>query len=254
MTKPARLSLGIGCAGFVCATLGVLAPRPASWMFGWCAGACVLVAAAYARNWPGIFGKRGGALPWSRTIVLLPYLAAFRIACALMRWWRGLPVLSQIVPGLYVGGRMAPTDLPAGVALIVDLTCELSEPAPLRAHPGYRCVPVLDGAYPSREDEVLALLREIAVTRGGVVVHCESGKGRAPTVAALALMARGEAADPAAAMSLVRRGRPWAAPTAVDLRFLERLAGRVVLPPARFAEPAVVRLEEGVAFPPAADA
>jgi protein-tyrosine phosphatase len=60
-----------------------------------------------------------------------------------------------------------------------------------------------------------------------VLFHCESGRGRAPTAAALALIARGVASDPPAALELVRKGRPSAAPTRVDLEFIERIAKRL---------------------------
>jgi protein-tyrosine phosphatase len=60
-----------------------------------------------------------------------------------------------------------------------------------------------------------------------VLFHCESGKGRAPTAAALALIAREVASDPATALELVRKGRPSSAPTRVDLDFVERIARRL---------------------------
>jgi protein-tyrosine phosphatase len=88
-------------------------------------------------------------------------------------------------------------------------------------------VPVLDGATPPDEEGFLRLLEEIRGASGGVLFHCESGKGRAPTAAALALIAREIASDPAAALELVRKGRPSAAPTRVDLDFVERIALRL---------------------------
>jgi hypothetical protein len=227
MTKPAKLALGIGAAGAVCAGLTAAAPGPARWLALWTAGACFAVSVAYATNRPGVFGKRRGRLDPVRALLLLPYLAAFRIACAFMRLGRRAPVWEEIAPGLYVASRIGPDDLPPDLELLVDLTCEYSEPLALRSHPGYRCLPVLDGGVPPDEEALLHLLEEVRAARGSVLFHCESGKGRAPTAAALALVARGIASDAAAAVELVRKGRPSAAPTRVDLDFIERLAGTV---------------------------
>ena len=63
---------------------------------------------------------------------------------------------------------------------------------------------------------------------GGVYLHCEEGRGRAPTVAAAVLMARGIARDVDTALELVVKARPVACPTRTDRRFLERIAPRLV--------------------------
>ena len=227
MLKPVRLALGIAVAGGVAFLLAEHVPGWGAFVCWWIATACFTVAVAYALNLPDVFGKRDGLLSRPRILILFPYMLAFRLACALMRWRRRLPSISRITPTLYVGGRLGPADLPVDTAIVVDLAAELSEPLGIRAHPGYRSHPVLDGCYPPDDDAFLALLDEIAATRGVVVVHCESGKGRAPTAAALVLVARGEAPDAAAALATIRRGRPWAAPTTVDLRFMERMDARL---------------------------
>jgi protein-tyrosine phosphatase len=226
MTKPRKLAVGICAAGAVCTGLAVPAPAALAGLALWTAGACFAVSAAYATNRPDVFGKRRGRLDPLRALLLLPYLAAFRIACAIMRLRRSGPAWEEVAPGLYVGARIGPGDLPPDLELLVDLTSEYSEPAPLRAHPGYRCLPVLDGATPPDEAAFLRLLGEVRAASGGVLFHCESGKGRAPTAAAAALVARGDASDAAAAVELVRKGRPSASPTRVDLDFLERITRR----------------------------
>src|SRR5262245_3234866 len=227
MTKPEKIAIGVAVAGAVCAGLGTLAEGPLRWLALWTAGSCFAVAWAYATNRPGVFGKRDGRLAPLRALLLLPYLAAFHIACALVRLHRHAPPWEEVAPGIYVGARVDPDDLPPGLELIVDLTCEFSEPEPVRSHPGYRCLPVLDGAVPPDEEEFLRLLEEVRCASGGVLIHCESGIGRAPTAAALALLAREIASDPASALELVRKGRPSAAPTRVDVDFVRRIASRL---------------------------
>jgi hypothetical protein len=211
----------------VCAALALSSPAPWSWLLGWTALACGIAAAAYAWNRPGVFGKRAGRLVWWRTLPTLPYLGAFWIGCWLIRVRRGLPAYDQVAPGLYVGGRIGADALPADVALVVDLTCEYSEPAALRRHPGYRGLPLLDGHTPPDEVAFLALLEEMHAAAGAVFVHCESGVGRAPTAAALLLIRAGVADDPAAAVELLRKSRPRIHPTRSDREFMARIAPRL---------------------------
>jgi hypothetical protein len=250
LTKPARLALGVGLAGVVCGGLALGATGVSAVVLAWIATACFIVSAAYAFNRPDVFGKRGGQLLWWRTVPVLPYLVAFRISCALMRWWRQLPVLEEVVPGLHVGGRLRPEEVPRDTTLLVDLTCEFSEPALMRMQPGYRCLPVLDGACPPDEEACLALLDELAHAQGTIVVHCESGKGRAPTLAALVLMARGLAVGPLDAVERIRAGRPSAKPTGVDLEFMARIAGRL-RPPGSAPAPHAGLPPSMIEWPPA---
>lgn len=231
MTKPAKLTAAIGASGIVCAVAAVAVGGLAGWggLLAWTALACFAVAGAYAFNRPGVFGKRSdGRLSWWRAALLLPYLAAFWVVCLGIRRWRGLPAFDAVAPGLYVGGRVDATQLPDDVTLVVDLTCEYPETASVRRLPGYRCLPVLDGHHPPDDEAFLQLLDEMETAPGGVFVHCESGVGRAPTAAALLLMRRGVALDPAAAIERVRKGRPRAHPTRSDRAFMARVADRVL--------------------------
>jgi protein-tyrosine phosphatase len=110
------------------------------------------------------------------------------------------------------------------VTHVVDLVAEYPAHPAIRRLPGYRSLPVLDGAAPPDRDVVLRLLRDLAATDSDVLVHCDSGRGRAPTFAAALLMARGLAADSTAALRMIRARRPVSAPTRVDLVFLATLA------------------------------
>jgi hypothetical protein len=230
MRKPLKVALGIGVASAACAGAAFLAAGPPRWLAVWTSGDCAVMAVAYAANRPGVFGKRAGRLSAWRALGLLPFLAAYRCACEIARRARRERAWDEVAPGIYVAARVRPRDLPWGLELLVDLTCEHSEPAPLRAHPGYRCVPVLDGSTPPDDEVFLSLLDEVREASGGVLFHCESGRGRAPTAAALALIARGIASDPAPALEIVRKGRPSAAPTRVDVEFIERIAARLRSP------------------------
>lgn len=227
MTKPVKLSLGIGSAGLLCAGLGVLAPAPWRWLACWTALSCALVSAAYLWNRPDLLGKRDGSLSWWRMLPLLPYLLAFRVAMAIRRGRQRGPQWHEVVPGLYVGGRVRRSALPPALELVVDLTSEWWAPRDVRSLPGYRNLPVLDGSTPPCDERFLGLVEELLGAGGAVYVHCEEGRGRAPTTAAAVLLARGIAPDVDAALELVRKARPAARPTRTDRRFLERIAPRL---------------------------
>jgi protein-tyrosine phosphatase len=227
VTKPQKLAGGIAGAGLACAGLGAWAGPPWSWLGAWIGLACALVALAYLRNRPQIFGKQAGRLGTWRVLPVLPYVAAFRVAMWLRRARERGPAWHEVVPGLYVGARVPAAALPSGLELVVDLTSEWPAHASVRGLAGYRCLPVLDGSTPPCEEGFLDLVCEVALAEGAVYLHCEEGRGRAPTLAAAVLLARGVAADVASALELVCKARPVARPTRTDRRFLERIAPRL---------------------------
>ncbi|MBW2418787.1 MAG: hypothetical protein JRH19_09590 [Deltaproteobacteria bacterium] len=227
MTKPAILAAGIGLAGALLLGLGVVLDGPARWLVWWVALSCIAASAAYGANWPGVYGKRDGVVVWWRALPLLPYLGAYWIATLVRKLLRDYPSYEEVAPGLYVGGRVPARKLPHGVARIVDLTAEMPIRREIRRMAGYRGHPVLDGSFPHDEEAFLALVWEVGSVEGAVYVHCESGVGRAPTAAAVVLLARGIVDGADAAIELVKKGRPAAAPTLSDLRFVERMARRI---------------------------
>jgi protein-tyrosine phosphatase len=88
---------------------------------------------------------------------------------------------------------------------------------------------VLDGGVPPDVARFLALVREVANLSGGdALVHCDSGRGRAPTFAAAVLVARGLARDAAQAVAALRALRSVVAPTRSDVAFLEAAVSELV--------------------------
>jgi len=217
------IALGIAVGGACCGLGAIQSSGAARIALAWTSGACAVAALAYLANRPGWLGKRAGRLT-PRALVLLPYLVAVRIACWLMRWWRGPDVPTLVAPALWVAGRLEPGSFPSGVTDVVDLVAEYPAPGWVRELPGYRNLPVLDGGQPPSPQEFLDLVRELQDVTGGVVVHCDSGRGRAPTMAAAILIARGLASDVDTAVALVRARRPVASPTRSDLAFLEAVS------------------------------
>ena len=77
----------------------------------------------------------------------------------------------------------------------------------------YLWLPTRDDAAPSAKDLArgVAFIEEHLGERQGVYIHCASGVGRAPTMAAAYFVHRG--ATPEEAWELIRRGRPFVRPT-----------------------------------------
>jgi hypothetical protein len=236
--KPTKIAIGIAAAALVCAGLAAATHGVVRGLAAWTAIASAVASLAYVLNRPQWLGKRGGLVS-ARALVVLPYLVAFRIACRLMAWWRGPDRPTRVAPGLWVSGRIGTATLPPGVTTVVDLVAEYGAERGVRRLAGYRCLPVLDGGFPADLDEASALVCELAAPEtGDVLVHCDSGRGRAPTFAAAILVARGLASDATDALELVRIRRPVAAPTRSDLAFLAAILPRVR---ARVARDARVR-------------
>src|SRR5262245_36789414 len=213
-----QIALGLAVAGACCAALAITRHGAARVAWTWTAATCAVAAAAYFANRPAWLGKRGGAYgPWA--LAMLPYLVAYRIASALARWWRGADAPTLVAPGLWVGGRLAARTVPAGVTHVVDLVAEYAAPGWARALPGYRTLPILDGGKPPAPERFVALARELRDVPGDVLVHCDSGRGRAPTMAAAILIARGLAPDARSAIAMIRARRPVVSPTRTDVAF-----------------------------------
>lgn len=230
MRKPTKLAFGIGFAALVTGAAAFGASGALAWLLVWTSIGCGLSAAGYAWNVPTLHGKRHGRRIWWRAIPTAVFVAAFRIACALMRAWRAHPTASEVVPGVWVAGRVEASDLPADVEFVVDLVAEFSEPRAVRELPGYRFLPVLDGGVPPDVDTVLRLVEEVGHPDARVLVHCDSGMGRAPTFAALLLIHRGDAADVDTAIGLLTAARPFLHLGRADRAFLAQAAARVRLP------------------------
>jgi hypothetical protein len=226
MTKPRILALAIAGAGLLVAAPAATMSGPARILLLWIAVACWTISFAYLTNRPGVLGKRQGRLAGWGTPLVAPYVLAYAIAARVRRARRRYDAWNEVAPGLFVGARVPADALPSGLDRVVDLTAEIPEIPDVRALPGYRSLPVLDGAPPADEERFLGLIEEL-LDASGVYIHCVSGRGRAPTAAAALLIARGDAPDAASAFEVLRKGRSASSPNATDVRFIERIASRL---------------------------
>jgi hypothetical protein len=186
------------------------------WLLLWPATSFLVLAWAYFARRPGVLGKRpGGSIHPVVLVLLLPYFAltwaVWHVTLLLSRAGAG----HEVAPGLYVGRRPYPAELPPDTRLVIDMTGELLPARGTRTHlrgegaPAYLCVPTLDGSAPP-ESALSDVLGRIAACRdagGNVYIHCAQGRGRSAAVAAAVLIAQGSAADVAEAERLIARSR-----------------------------------------------
>jgi predicted protein tyrosine phosphatase len=147
----------------------------------------------------------------------------------LVRIITGAPIrrVSQITPQLHVGGqyrRRGWERLTArGITAVVNMRIEFDDNDAGIAPGRYLYLPTIDDDPPTLEDlrkGVDFIAKEIE-RGGGVYVHCGSGVGRAPTMAAAYLISTGLAPDEAWAK--IRAARPFIRPKPRQVAQIERL-------------------------------
>jgi protein-tyrosine phosphatase len=179
-----------------------------AWILLWVGASFFLVGFAYWGVGPTVFGKRpDGRMALGSTVLLLPYL--------IYRWgiWRLLRRVSRenpydgLIPGIIIGRRLFPTEYPADVHEVLDLTCEFPEFKKVREVRHYRSFPILDGHVP-RLSDLLRVVLEINHAEETLYIHCAEGHGRTGFVAAAILLSRGLTSDPDEAICMVQAERP----------------------------------------------
>lgn len=120
---------------------------------------------------------------------------------------------SRITPHLYVGpqhGRRGMSALQrAGVTASVSMRAEFDDKEHGLALTKHSYLPTIDNTAPTLEqlEQGVAFIRDIIGAGGSVYVHCGSGVGRAPSLAAAYLIAEGLPVDDAVAQ--IEQVRPF---------------------------------------------
>jgi hypothetical protein len=184
---------------------------------------------AYVFGWPGLLGKtKSGRLLGSSYLLFWPYHLMNYGSLIVFRMLRVVP-FQEVVPGLYLGGRLLPWDrvrlsLLAPLA-VLDLTCEFCEVKFLRSGAAYLCLPLLDGTAPS-QPALAAGVKFITeqLRRGPVYVHCAMGHGRGATFVGGYLLASRKAANVAEAVKHLKSKRPGVRLRAEQLQALKEFS------------------------------
>lgn len=177
----------------IAAALVALALWTQVWIVLWPAAVLLAVAIVYLIQAPRALGKRAdGALAWWAWFVWAPHLGYMRLLHELARSLTDEPVADEVASGVWVGRRPRLHELPAGIAIVVDLCAELPEAPGVAEGRGYLAIPTLDATSPTPAEIARAVDAMLAV-RGPVFIHCAFGHGRSATVAAALLVRRGDA-------------------------------------------------------------
>lgn len=217
MAEPAGRPWGLTARYLICAA--VFGAVAAWWwprcdvlgpLFAWVALDQLLLAVIFLLEKPQWLGKRrrdGRFSPWP-SIVFLPYLLWIWVYFHAKRLLLVRePCWNVVVPGVYLGRRPLPREVPEEVTHVVDLTCELSEPAGVVAGRRYTCLPMLNRWIPDLRD-LEGLVADLMAEGEVLYVHCGAGKGRSALVVAVLLRARGIAESAEAAEALAAEARP----------------------------------------------
>ncbi|HQE91951.1 MAG TPA: dual specificity protein phosphatase [Anaerolineae bacterium] len=138
------------------------------------------------------------------------------------------PPISQVQTLLYVGGQHRRHGLARmralGISAIVNLRREADDAPRGLALDHYLWLPTPDDASPTMEDLVRGVdfIAQHMAAGHGVYIHCASGVGRAPAMAAAYLVHTGM--DAAQAWNAIRRTRPFIRPTPPQIAALDVFA------------------------------
>lgn len=195
-----------------------------AWVLLWPALAFALAGGAYLGVGPRVFGKRfDGEIRLLSRVLLLPFLLFVWGVWHLLRRFERRPALHPVAPGLLLGRRLLPGEMPPDVVLVVDLSAEFDEPLEIRRGRKYVSLPILDGGVPDA-DAFRRAVDEVEAARGTVFVHCAQGHGRSGIFAAAVFLARGLASTPAEAIAKIQKIRPGVRLRPEQARWLEKFA------------------------------
>jgi predicted protein tyrosine phosphatase len=145
-------------------------------------------------------------------------------------WTVGRPVLRycQVTPQLYVGGQINAAGwrwlAERGLSADVNMRSEFDDVAHGIEPDAYIWLPTDDDHAPTLDQlrSGAAFIGQAVEEGRKVYVHCASGVGRAPTMAAAYLISTGQGVDQA--WSLIRAARPFINPTPPQLAVIEEFA------------------------------
>src|SRR5262245_17618768 len=168
----------------------------------------LIVALAYAKLGPRVLGKKpDGSLGWLALVLLLPYFLLTWGLWHLLRMVHREDCCNEVAPGLWLGRRALPREIPEDVDLVIDLTAEFFEPRSITKQRTYVSLPVLDASVPDLATFASAV-ESIAVWPGKVYIQCASGHGRSATLMAAVLIRKGLVGSVDEALRHIKRTRP----------------------------------------------
>lgn len=210
------LSVGIGLL------LWGLTLGAAGWLPLWFGASFFIVAIAYLGVGDRVFGKKSdGKIAWWSLFLLFPYrLINLGFWNCQKRYFQE-ECCHKILPNLWLGRRATADELPDNISLVVDLTAEFAEYQTAIAGKTYLCVPTLDASAPS-DSQFVEAIEQILAWQGNIYLHCALGHGRAATLAAGILLAKGVVKDIEEAEKFIQQIRPLVALNKEQKALLDR--------------------------------
>jgi protein-tyrosine phosphatase len=171
----------------------------------WAGLSFLAVSISYAINGAWIFGKstQGDRALWSSLILML-YLGLTWLMWWVFRKTDATSCCHQITDRIWLGRRPTVAELPNGIDLVVDLTCEFTPQSAIRNR--YRSLPILDHAIPQL-DEFDRFVQQLARFPGRLYVHCAAGRSRSAMFVAAMLLENGVCQTPQTAIEYVHQRR-----------------------------------------------
>ena len=188
-------------------------------LLAWPAISFGVIGLAYLFVGPRVFGKRSdGSMAFASVVILLPYLLYLWVVWHIVRLISREPAYDTLADDVLIGRRLLSSEFPVGTQTVVDLTSEFPEPLALRSVSNYIAAPMLDAASLPAQS-LVDLACQIATAETPVYIHCAQGHGRTGLIAALVLLARGDADTPDEAIEMIQSTRPL-----VGLNGVQRVA------------------------------
>lgn len=194
----------------VAALLAVYALLNAGWylLLLWPAVSFWIVGGAYLHFGHRVFGKRpDGSMSLLAVAVLLPYLAYLWTIWHVLRLVSSESPINAVSDSVLIGRRLLSREMPCDIELVVDSTCEFSEPTTIRSARRYIAFPMLDAAALSSRS-LAEFVCGLAVEEGRMFIHCAQGHGRTGLITALLLIAKGDEQNADDALLTLQALRP----------------------------------------------
>lgn len=173
----------------------------------WPAVSFGMVAAGYLFAGPRVYGKsESGILSFFSVILLLPFLVYLWCVWYGVRLVKTESAYNQLTDNIYIGRRLLAREFPEFIDHVIDLTCEFTEPKPLR-NADYHAMQILDGYVPNSQ-QFKTWIAKAATLDGKIYIHCAEGHARTGLFAAALLVRLGYSQSAEDALKLVNSKRP----------------------------------------------
>lgn len=199
--------------------------------FFWAGGVFLYIGLGYFLSFTRLLFKNSkGVIPLPIKLILLPFFLGIYAYNWLARQRSDDPATQMMTPGLYIGRRILPGDIPdlqkKHIDAVLDVTAEFDALNVMLADTDilYRNIPIYDHSTPRLRDlhRAVALVDMWKRENKNVLVHCALGRGRSAMVILAYLIFKHPGVTIRSLLENVQAIRASIAPNFRQLRLLER--------------------------------